>query len=227
MSSTFNGFPAEGREFLAKLGKNNNREWFQANKKSYEALVKRPAESIRDTLCDVLSTELGRDVQGKIFRINRDLRFSKDKTPYNCHVRMLFWSPEDNSGSAKSSPGAAFMLSIEDDALICGVGKLSFEKAQLAIYRDRIAKASAAKELQSILDELVSNGARISDFDLAKPPPGTDKSHPFPDLLRHKGLCAWRDLDAPADLATPKADQVILSEFRCLWPLYAWLHKPD
>lgn len=224
MSMAFNGFPAEGRNFLADLSKNNNRDWFQKNKKNYQTFVKIPAELLKDTLCNALSEELGRDVQGKIFRINRDLRFSKDKTPYNCHVRMMFW-PAEGGGDANVL-GAAFMLSIEAKDLICGVGKMGFEKAQLTLYRDRISEPDDARELQSLLDNLSASGARISDYDLVRPPAGTDNDHPFPDLLRYKGLCAWRDLKVPKGLASSGADKVLLSEFKTLWPLYDWLNRP-
>ncbi len=222
MSIAFNGFPAEGRKFLADLSQNNNRDWFQKNKKDYQRFVKIPAEMLKDVLCGTLSEELGRDIQGKIFRINRDLRFSKDKTPYNCHVRMMFWPSSDDETNADAL-GAAFMLSVEAEDLICGVGKMGFEKAQLASYRERLSGSSAARELQQLLDALRENGARISDYDLARPPAGTDKAHPFPDLLRYKGLAAWRDLDVPEGLASPYADKIILSEFKTLWPLYDWL----
>jgi uncharacterized protein (TIGR02453 family) len=119
----FEGFPREALAFLAALAENNEREWFAAHRDEYESTLLEPA---RDFVVETGEELRGRGldvhadprVNGSIFRINRDTRFSKDKRPYKTHLDLWLWQGE---GPSRSCPGFFFRLSPE--ALLLGSGK--------------------------------------------------------------------------------------------------------
>lgn len=81
-------FTTETLEFLEQLKHNNNRDWFQQNKSVYDTSVKNPAKAFAIAMEGELERLCGEPHKAKIFRINRDIRFSKDKTPYNSHIHI-------------------------------------------------------------------------------------------------------------------------------------------
>lgn len=99
----FTSFPNETVNFLKALKKNNDRNWFNENKSRYEDAIKRPAEEFSDEMATRLRRLTGFAFKSRIFRIHRDIRFSKDKTPYNTHLHIGF-IPQTN----KPSPPAWF-----------------------------------------------------------------------------------------------------------------------
>ena len=124
-------FPAEPLEFLADLGHHNSKSWFDANRQRYEAAYLDPAKSFVDAigpqlreLVPGIATEAR--VNGSIFRINRDTRFSKDKTPYKDHLDFWFWE-----GQRKTALSGLF-LRIAPAAVTVGVGAHGFDPTRLA-----------------------------------------------------------------------------------------------
>lgn len=174
--------------FLKKLESNNNRDWFQEHKKTYSADLKQPSEALRDALIAHMSARTGMQTSGKLFRINRDVRFSKDKTPYNAHVRLSVIDGDN--------PAAAWMVSIEPTRLIIGYGQFAFEPKTLASYRARID--ADGDQLAKIVAEGVSDGQRIDEPELKRIPSPFAKDHPHGALLRRKGLAMWID-DLPLE----------------------------
>ena len=109
MSATFAGFPQEGLNFLASLTDNNDRNWFNANKQTYLDNIVAPAVTFVETLGDRLqfiSPHIQYDTrtngQGSLMRIYRDVRFSKDKSPYKTWVGVRFW---EGAGKKTECPG--------------------------------------------------------------------------------------------------------------------------
>lgn len=184
----FGGFSPAALNFLDELNANNNRDWFAANKSTYENEIKKPAAACALALEDALTNLIGVKHIAKIYRVNRDIRFSKDKTPYNAHVHISF-APE---GSPASLPMWFFGLGTEKLSLGCGV--FAFEKADLVAFRDRVAGTEGAG-IEKMIDTLKADGVRISDPDLKQVPRGYPKDHARADLLRHKGLAAWLDFE--------------------------------
>src|SRR6202008_683557 len=91
--STFSAFPKEGLQFLRSLKRNNNREWFQEHKGIYEASVKQPIHDLIESMAldfQGFAPEMLASPRVSAFRIHRDTRFSKDKTPYKTHVAAVF-----------------------------------------------------------------------------------------------------------------------------------------
>jgi uncharacterized protein (TIGR02453 family) len=113
-SYEFSGFNRSGLQFLDELSKNNNKEWFENNKSVFKDILEPISKSFVNSLIILLEEQLNKTFKGKLFCIYRDVRFSKDKTPYNPHIRIAFSLPEKTTGPT-------FMLSLEaNQTLIIG-----------------------------------------------------------------------------------------------------------
>ena len=135
MSEThpFAGFPKAGIKFLQDLAKNNDREWFNANKPTFIDQVQTPAQDLvisLGTRLKAISPEIMFDTRtngtGSLMRIYRDTRFSKDKTPYKTNVAMSFWE-----GPSKRDSYSGFFLRVEPAGLSLFTGGYNFGKETL------------------------------------------------------------------------------------------------
>ncbi len=186
----FEGFPEEGFRFFRELAVNNNREWFAEHKQEYIDFLQTPAVSLVVELGERLKSEfpgiaydLRTNGAGSIMRIYRDIRFSKDKTPYKTHIGINFWEGPQKKGS----PGFHFYMDAEGAAFYGGYHL--FPKDYLTAYRESVANDTSGEELRKALDKMVKNeGFEFGGEQLKKVPPGYDKESPRGDLLRYKGL---------------------------------------
>ncbi len=210
------GFTEDTLVFLDSLAKNNTREWFHAHKKEYESSLKVPAAIFCEKFAGSLQGLYGISVRHKIFRINRDLRFSKDKTPYNTRLRAAF-APEESLSLAPS-----WFFNLEPDKLTIGLGVIAFSKADLITYRERVAGAEGEK-LQKILNRANSQGLRLSPPDLKRVPAPFEKDHQRAVLLCHKSLCLWIDLSDPKQALGDQAAEDLVRQLRPAMPLFEWL----
>src|SRR5262244_2149259 len=133
----FSGFPKEGLRFLRELKRNNNREWFQEHKRIYEESLKRPmAELIATVAADFqkFAPEMVSSPKSSAYRIYRDTRFSKDKSPYKTHIAAVF----PRAGLGKHE-GAGFYLHISTSELLLGGGLYMPSPEDLNAVRQEIA----------------------------------------------------------------------------------------
>ncbi|MEM1101978.1 MAG: TIGR02453 family protein [Pseudomonadota bacterium] len=178
----------DAQSFLAALAETNTRDWFAAHKDDYEERLKAPAEQLLSEMRGPLGRMSGRKITTKLFRPQRDLRFSKDKTPYHTHLHML-WSP-DFAGPVTP----AYFFGIAPDYVTLGAGQPDFDKGAMAAWRVAIDKNGAA--MARVMDAISVEGYRISEPGFKRVPAPYGKDHPHAMLLRRKGLSAWRDHDA-------------------------------
>ncbi len=209
-------FPGDAVQFLKDLKNNNNRDWFAQNKPIYEQTVKRPAQAYCELMCAELNSLTGMPHQSKIFRVHRDVRFSKDKTPYNAHLHISFL-PVEGSGA---SP--AWFFALEPAKLIFGVGAFGFDKPILERFRQQIVDGQG-KTLARHLSNLEKQGIRLSEPELKRVPRGFDPDQEYSPLLRHKGLTAWRDIGETKPATKPGLIKQSCTEYRTLLPLFSWL----
>jgi len=214
--------PAEGIQFLRDLAANNNRDWFLANKSRFETDAKRPAALLAETVAHELSRCLDLHMEAKLFRIYRDVRVSKDKTPYNTHLRFAFW-PQSAATKAPMA-GPAFYLSVEPDEVIAGAGAISFSSDGLEQYRASI-KGGAAEPLSALLADLKAGGLRLDPPELKRLPRGYSAATGDEEaLLRRKGLTVWHH----SRLGTPPQDvtaRLCLDSLLKARPLASWLQN--
>lgn len=192
---SFDGYAPEALRFLNDLKANNNREWFTDHKKAYETLIKAPTKDLAAVLNAVVEDLTGATHKAKIFRVNRDIRFSKDKTPYNSHVHLSF-TPTDGAS-------AAWMFGWSTTYLTLGCGTFEFDKETLGRFRDHVAD-DAGGTFETLFAHLAEDGVRFDEPALKRVPAGYPSDHRRADLLRRKGLMGWIDLDGP-EVATQMA----------------------
>ncbi len=206
----FDCFPAGALRFLTDLKANNTRDWFAAHKAEFETLIKHPAQAFAADVAGVLQDLTGQTHDSKVFRIHRDVRFSKDKTPYNSHVHIA-WS------LAKGGP--AWFFGLTPEALTFGCGVMAFDKPGLARFRDHVLGPNGAA-LADVTEALHGQGARISAPELKRVPAGCDKDHPRAELLRHKGLTVWFDAQGPDMAVQPGLVAQTRAQFEALRPVF-------
>jgi uncharacterized protein (TIGR02453 family) len=200
---TFRGWPAEALEFYEGLEADNSKSYWLAHKSTYDDLVRAPMVE----LLAELEPEFG---PARIYRPFRDVRFSKDKSPYKTQIAAVF----ERGGYVKLSA----------EGLGAGAGRYRFSPDQLKRYRDAVADDRRGGALAALLDRLRADGVDVSSHDvLTRVPAGYPKDSPRADLLRYKDLVAWRDWPVAAWLGTPKAKDRLEEFFRTCTPLTDWL----
>lgn len=212
------GFSKDSTAFLQALAKNNNRDWFTENKTRYETTIKHPAKAFSQDMAGALDKLTGLSHRPKIFRIYRDIRFSKDKTPYNTHQRISF-IPE-----TKRAGPPAWFLSLEKDHLILGTGVFGYEKTALEEWRERVAGKDGGR-LAKLLETAERQGLRISEPDLKRVPSGYDKEHPRGELLRRKGLAVWLDFPDTTQAYGKGAIANCLIGYKKMRPIFDFLSE--
>lgn len=215
----FQGFPKEGVSWFQALALNQTREWFQANRAGYEAAWVAPMTALMDELKAPLAKIYGRALgPAKHFRLNRDVRFSKDKTPYKTNVSAMF--PFD--GFAPMEGPAALYLHLGLDEVVA-FGFYMLEPPALARLRKKIVDEKAGKALQKLVDAAAKHGLSLDAMEtLKRAPPGVDPSHPRIELLKRKGLALSRT-DIPKRVRfSPALKDWLLDEARAAAPLLKW-----
>ncbi|MEM8729352.1 MAG: DUF2461 domain-containing protein [Pseudomonadota bacterium] len=193
--TAFDHYDPDALAFLSDLRANNSRAWFTEQKARYEQRIKAPSQDFAAQMAMALEAVSGHSIKSKMFRIHRDVRFSKDKTPYNAHVHLSF-APD---GLGDAPPMWFFGLSPERLTLGCGV----FEYGKAALDRFRAAMAGPkGADLIDLGHRLEAAGLRVSEPQLKRVPAGYDKDHPHGEALRRKGFSVWRDM-APAFVTAP------------------------
>jgi uncharacterized protein (TIGR02453 family) len=209
--------------FFRALKRNNRREWFQPRKQVYEERVKQPMQALVETVNAALmdfAPEYVTEPGKAIYRIYRDTRFSKDKTPYKTHIAASFHRRVPvNHGDA----GYYFAISHKEVAI--GGGVYMPEPPALLAIRNHIAENHGefrrilrARQVKQLLGEL--HGEQLS-----RVPKGFACDHPALDLLRFKRFILYVTL--PPDLATkPAIYTEIVKRFRAMAPFLRFLTAP-
>lgn len=181
----FEGFPKLGIKFLTSLKKYNNRQWFEKHKADYEAYAKLPMQSLIVALQQHFmrfAPEFELHPQESLFRIYRDIRFSKDKRPYKTHVAMHAVL----RGKSKGVEGSGYYLHIEPGEVFLGGGIYMPDGDQVKKIRRAIAEQS--KQFLQITQERQFNKlfGTLSGEKLQRVPTGFEQNHPMAEALRLK-----------------------------------------
>jgi uncharacterized protein (TIGR02453 family) len=210
-------FSPEFFKFLKALAKNNNREWFLKNKPRYEKFVLAPSlRFIKDarTSLKAISPYLVADPRpfgGSLFRIYRDIRFSKDKSPYKTNVAMEFWH---RRGGKKSYMGLYLHLAPGESFL--GAGIWHPDPATLNMVRKAIVSRPKAWK------RVKQTRLKIEGESLKRPPAGFDSNHPFIEDLKLKDVTASVRFSS-AQVTGPKFMQEFVDASKKLDPLNKFL----
>lgn len=209
-------------EFLDELKNNNTREWFQANRDRYVVEVQEPLIGfISDFAAPLrsISRHFAADPRpsgGSMFRIYRDVRFAKDKSPYKTHAAAQF---RHRSGKDAHAPG--FYLHLEPDRVFVGAGSWRPSREALASFRDAIV--DDPESWRSVLaDPVFAKRHHLAGESLKRPPRGYDPDHPLIDDLRRKDFMCVEELTQAAACKPGFIDRVEAS-CRAAGPLVRFL----
>jgi uncharacterized protein (TIGR02453 family) len=221
--TTFAGFPPQTIHFLDELSHHNSREWFQTHRADYDAFYLQPARELVLAVGDKLD-QLGPGlhaepkVHGSILTINRDVRFSKDKSPFKTHLDLWFWHGD---GPSRERPG--YFLRLTASALTLGAGMHAFAEPALRAYRETIlADDERAAYLDAIAAELKAHQS-LQGQTYKRVPPGLPADHPRAHWLRYSGLFAETTVPLPRELFSPACADALLECWQPHTGLVQWL----
>lgn len=186
-------FKKSTAKFLRELEKNNNREWFELNKQRYEDDVREPALAYIEAMAPHLAkisdcfVASPKKVGGSLMRVHRDMRFSKDKTPYKTNIGIQF---RHVAGKDVHAPG--FYMHIEPSQVFVGAGIWRPDNA--TINNMRLHMDGNQAEWKKITKGLTNKGFTLYGESLKKPPRGYDADHPLLEDLKRKDYIATQDM---------------------------------
>ena len=200
---SFTGIPIAALDFYEDLENDNSKSFWTAHKSIYEESVRAPMLA----LATAVEGEFGKP---KMFRPYRDVRFSKDKTPYKTHQGM--WFGESSRYVHVGAPG-----------LFVAGGYWQSSSEQIARYRRAVDDDVAGPALERAIAAVRKAKLEISGDQVTRVPSGYDREHARADLLRYRTLTCGREFGAPEWLATPRAKSEIVKAWRAMAPLISWL----
>ena len=200
----FRGWPVEALEFYEGLEVDNSKSYWQANKDTYDRLVRAPM----DALLAELEPEFGAT---RVFRPYRDIRFSRDRSPYKTAIGAMV--------------GSGY-VQLSAVGLAAGCGMWEMAPDQLERFRAAVGEDATGEELAALVAAAREAGLTVmAREELKTAPRGYPKDHPRIELLRHKGLITWKHWPAGAWLGTAKAKGRVVEFFRASASLVAWLRE--
>lgn len=227
MSRTFEGFSDQTLQYLRGLQKHNNRDWFHEHKPEHEQYILEPSKAFVEAIAPLImsiSPHIYAEpkVNRSLFRISRDTRFSKNKTPYKTHVAMIFWE-----GGGKRMDCSSFYVHFDREKLMLGAGMYCFSQPVMEKYRELVAFGKHGEELPKILQSIKKKGYEIGGEHYKRIPRGYDKESRNAELLLHNGLYAWHEEPLPKEFHSEKLVPYIIKHFKKMAPLHAWLVEVD
>jgi uncharacterized protein (TIGR02453 family) len=222
--AAFQGFADDDAKFFRRLARKNEREWFQAHKAEFEegwnAPMKELLAEVRAAV-DAHYPHCDLD-EPRVFRIFRDVRFSKDKSPYKTHLAGFI--PLQRSGKKTTDLPMALYFHVGDRERFGAAGHYMMEPDSLARFRAAVADEERGKELTRLLATLDKKGFSADSHDrLKRVPKGYDSEHPRAELLKRRGLTVAFPGVPRGLLASPKLVRWLADGCKASASLVEWL----
>jgi uncharacterized protein (TIGR02453 family) len=202
----FTGFPPEALDFYRGLAADNTKAYFDAHREVYAQAVRGPMEA----LLSELEPEWG---PAKVFRPNRDVRFSRDKAPYKTEIGALL----------ATTPGSGWYVRLDADGLGAGGGYPHLSRDQLDRYRRAAGDEATGPALAAAIADAEAAGLEVFSQSLKVAPRGWPRDHPRIDLLRRTSLLFLRTAPPGPEVHTRAALAWVVRTWRDGAPLLAWL----
>lgn len=220
---SFAGFPPETLAFLKGIAAHNEKAWFDANRALYEAGHIAPARAFVDVLGPRLkaiapNVQYEAKVNGSLSRINRDVRFAKDKRPYKEHLGLWFWHGDKRQWDV---PG--FWFELTPQHLQLGVGIFMLQGEALDAFRQSVIHPRSGRALLAAVAAVEAKGKyEIGGKTRKLKPRGFDTDPDRAGYLLHEGLYAAISLPAET-AAKPKLVDLCVKHYAAMWPIGQWL----
>jgi uncharacterized protein (TIGR02453 family) len=209
MDGAFHGFAPEAFEWFAGLERDNSKAYFTATRERYEIDVRGAFEAMLDELRETFGGEV------KVFRQYRDLRFSRDRSPYKTRTYAVL---HDVAG-----PGWGYYAQISAQGLYAGTGYHQMARDQLDRFRDAVAGEEAGPALADAVAAARGAGLDVLGETLRTAPRGYPREHPRIELLRMKSMVAGRSLPGAGGIGREEAVGHVAQTWRAAEPINAWL----
>jgi len=212
-------------QFLKQLAKNNNKEWFDANRKKYDAAKADHLQSVQKIIDEFSKTDTTLSslaAKDCLFRINRDIRFSKDKSPYKTNFGAYI------NANGKKSMNAGYYLHIQPGKSFVGGGMYQPDADALKKIRQEIDYNFDAfqnifnhKKFKAVYTKGISKDGDVS---LSRPPKGYDENNPAIEFIKLKSIIAMTPL-TDAQITDKKFTLTVVRAFEALHPLIVFLNN--
>jgi uncharacterized protein (TIGR02453 family) len=216
--------------FFRGLAKNNNKPWFEEHRTEYEESVRAPMRELIEEM-DVrlagICPEVVGDSKRSMFRIHRDVRFSKDKSPYKTHAACWFYHRAATRGVGGDAHGgsAGFYFHIEPGSSMVGGGLWMPPRPALKLLRDAIAEDPRGFARIARDKTLVRRyGGLDNEAVLKRMPRGFAEDHPASEWLRYQSFTAGRTL-SDVQVTSRKLPSLLEEDFSRILPLVRWLNN--
>ncbi len=223
-TATFTGMPDEGLAFLEDLEEHNTKAFFDANKAVFREQVQAPFAALVEAAADRLRAHVPDLGTPKVFRIYRDLRFSKDKTPYKTSMSASVPSRPPAEGDG---PGVAtgFYVNVGPAGLYTASGLYHADRPDLERVRAAIADPATGPELEAILGEAATKGLEPWLDPLRRMPRAWPADHPRAHLLKARSLVLNRQHARAPWLQTAELLDHLLADWKAMIPFNRWLER--
>jgi uncharacterized protein (TIGR02453 family) len=226
----FTGFRPAAMTFLRRLARNNNRPWFESHRPDYESAVRLPMRALVEEM-DVrlarFAPEIIGDPRRSMFRIHRDVRFSRDKSPYKTHASCWFYHRDAGRQVGQEADGgsAGFYFQLSPTDCFLGGGIWMPPRASLGKIREALAEDPAGFAAAVETAPVRRRFGRLDEETMLKRlPRGFAEGHPAGRWLRYQSFTLGRAM-TPAEALNPRLAATLERDFTRLLPLVRWLNR--
>jgi uncharacterized protein (TIGR02453 family) len=224
VTTTFAGMPDEGLAFLEDLEERNTKEFFDAHKRVFQEQVQAPFTA----LVEAAATRLRRSApdlgKPKVFRIYRDLRFSKDKTPYKTSMSASVPHRPRGEGDGRGVD-TGYYVNVGPRGLYVAAGVYHPGRPELERLRAAIADPGTGGELDAVLRPAAGKGLEPWLNPLQRMPRPWPADHPRADLLRARSLILNRQHERAPWLLTAELLDRLVADWRAMVPFNRWFER--
>ncbi len=210
-TTRFEGFGPEVRQWFKGLEANNSRDYVAASRDFFEAAIRDQMEALLGELSETFGGEV------KLFRQNRDVRFSRDKSPYKTNTYGILHGADIAAGGLYAS--------ISADGLVAGSGYHMMARDQLERYREAVDDDASGPELSKLLDTAQKTSLELWAQRVATAPRGYPKDHERIELLRLKSLALGARLALGRGISREDALRFVSNTWRAASPVARWLDQ--
>lgn len=218
----FTWFSKETIKFFSELRDNNNKKWFDENRERYETYIKKPLKLFFIDLWEKILEErpdINLNSKKAIFRINRDIRFSKNKTPYKVWMSFAIW---EGPYSKTENPWFYFCLGAKD--LDLGWGNYIFNKEMLERFREKIAW-DEAESFKKIITSLRKKWYEIKGKKYKRYPKWYSKESKNSEYLLYNGVFVYEQYSKPKEIYSKDLVDFCMKKYNDFMELHNWIVK--
>ncbi len=189
----FNGFTKKGINFLTELKNNNTKVWFENHRHIWEDEIKKPTEHYVQEMGETLqilvpSVKFKPKVGGSLFKIYRDVRFSKDKTPMKSKIGVIFWQ-----GNGHKMQSSSFYMHFDKDVYLIATGIRNFKQPMLKTFREYLKDDKHREDLHHILEDIKQKGYDLPEPKFKRVPRGCNIDDNYSYLYFYGAMFGYKE----------------------------------